>query len=117
MTTEEKLKTIVEVADEMKAEDIETIEVGSRSSIADYFVICTAGNDRQLISIADKVAETLKQHKERPLRTEGGVGGWILQDYGDIVLHVMREEQRQFYDLETLWKATQSIDNNESSEE
>ncbi len=108
MTTAEKLDIIIKTADDMKAEEIETIDVGEKSSIADYFVICTAGNDRQLVSIADKVSEVLREKKERPLRTEGRTGGWILQDYGDIILHVMREEQRQFYDLETLWKALHS---------
>lgn len=105
MTTKEKLELIVETVDDMKAEDIETLDVASKTSLADYFVICTATNDRQLVSIADRVEEKFREKKVRPLRSEGGKGGWILQDYGDIVLHIMREEQRQFYDLETLWKA------------
>ena len=56
---------------------------------------------------AEAVAEKMKELKERPLRTEGAGSGWVLQDYGDVVLHVMRDEQRQFYDLETLWKTMQ----------
>lgn len=105
MTPEEKVQVIVGVADDMKAEQIETLHVGDRTSIADYFVICSATNDRQLVSIADKAAEKMKELGSRPLRTDGGgTSGWILQDYGDVVFHVMREEQRERYDIETLWK-------------
>ncbi len=112
MATEEKVATIVTVVDDMKAEEIETLDVRGKTSVADYFIVCSATNDRQLSAIADKVEEKMKSVKQRPLRTEGRAGGWILQDYGDVVLHVMRDEQRQFYDLETLWKTMQpSTDN------
>lgn len=104
MTTEEKVAAIVQVVDDMKGEDIETLDVRGKTSVADFFVVCSASNERLLAAIADKVEEKMKSLKQRPLRTEGRVGGWILQDYGDVVLHVMRDEQRQFYDLETLWK-------------
>ncbi len=103
MTPQEKVDIIVQVADDMKAEDIQVLDVNSKTSIADFFVVCGANNERLLSAIADKVEEKMRSLKERPLRTEGG-GGWILQDYGDVVLHVMHDEQRQFYDLETLWK-------------
>lgn len=56
-------------------------------------------------SIADKIIEKMKEEKIRVLRTEGEGSGWVLLDYGDIVCHVMREEQRQFYDIESLWKS------------
>ena len=108
MTSKEKLDLIVEAADELKAERIETLDVHLKTSIADYFVVCSGTSDRHVDSIADKVAERLREAKERPVRIEGGRTGWILQDYGDVVLHVMREEQRQFYDLETLWQNAQT---------
>lgn len=107
MTPEDKVRLIEQVADDMKAEAIETLDVRTKTSVADYFVVCSASNDRQLSAIADRVEERMKESKERPLRTEGDGSGWILQDYGDVILHVMREEQRQFYDLETLWKTMQ----------
>lgn len=109
MTTEEKVATIIGIADDMKAEQVETLDVRDKTTIADYFIVCSASNDRLLAAIADKVEEKMRELKNRPLRTEGGDGGWILQDYGDVVLHVMRDEQRQFYDLETLWKNAQPI--------
>jgi ribosome-associated protein len=107
MTTQEKLNLILETADELKAENIETLDVRQKTSVADYFVVCTGNSDRHVESIADRVSERLRAGKERPLREEGERTGWVLQDYGDIVLHVMREEQRQFYDLEALWKSVQ----------
>lgn len=107
MTSAEKVKLIEAFADDMKAEQIETLDVRSKTSVADYFVVCTGNSDRHVDSIADRVTEKLREHKVRPLRVEGDKTGWVLQDYGDVVLHVMREEQRQFYDLETLWKTMQ----------
>ena len=107
MTSKEKVSAIEEVADAMKAEQIEVLDVREKTSIADYFVLCTGTNDRQISSIADEVSKKLRDMGERATRTEGDNSGWVLQDYGDVVLHIMRDEQRQFYDLETLWKTMQ----------
>lgn len=107
MTAQEKLDTITSAADELKAERIETLNVREKTSIADFFVVCSGNSDRHVQSIADKVSELMATRREKPLRTEGENSGWVLQDYGDVILHVMREEQRQFYDLETLWKNVQ----------
>lgn len=104
MTSREKTDKIVEFADDMKAEQIEVLDVHTKTSVADFFVICGGTSDRHVESIADRVAEKLRDLKVRPLRVEGARSGWVLQDYGDVLFHVMREEQRQFYDLETLWK-------------
>jgi ribosome-associated protein len=108
MTSEEKLQTIIEAADELKAEQIETLDVRGKTSVADYFVVCSGTSDRHVSSIADKVFEKMAMTKNRPLRVEGENSGWVLQDYGDVILNVMREEQRQFYDLEALWKSVQT---------
>jgi ribosome-associated protein len=107
MTSAEKVSLIVSFADDMKAERIETLDVRRKTSVADFFVLCTGNSDRHVASIVDRVAEKLREHKVKPLRTEGGHSGWVLQDYGDVIFHVMREEERQFYDLETLWNTIQ----------
>ena len=107
MTSTEKAEKIIQFADDMKAERVETLDVRGKTSVADFFIVCTGNSDRHVSSIADKVAEQMKALKERPYSTEGGSSGWVLQDYGDVVFHVMQEEQRQFYDLETLWKTMQ----------
>jgi ribosome-associated protein len=111
MTAKEKVDIIVGIADDMKAEQIETLDVHDKTSVADYFIVCTATNDRQISALADEIGKKMKDLKERPLRTEGDNSGWVLQDYGDVILHIMRDEQRQFYDLETLWKTMQPDQN------
>jgi ribosome-associated protein len=107
MTSSEKLELIRDAADDMKAERIEVLDVRKKTSVADYFLVCSGTSDRHVDSIADRVAEKLGVHKAKPFRTEGERSGWILQDYGDVILHVMKEEQRQFYDLEALWESMQ----------
>jgi ribosome-associated protein len=107
MDSNEKVELIAEAADDMKAENIETLDVRGKTSVADYFIVCSGTSDRHVTSIADRVAEKMAVHKIKPLRIEGERSGWILQDYGDVVLNVMRDEQRQFFDLETLWKNAQ----------
>lgn len=104
MNSQEKAQEIAYAADEMKAERIEVLDVRTKTSISDYFVICSGTSDRHVASIADKVAEHMAALKNKPVRQDDDSHGWVLQDYGDVVLHVMREEQRQFFDLETLWK-------------
>jgi len=107
MTSAEKVELIRDAADDMKAERIETLDVRKKTSVADYFIVCSGTSDRHVDSIADRVAEKLAVLKAKPLRSEGERSGWILQDYGDVIFHVMKEEQRQFYDLEALWESIQ----------
>lgn len=107
MTSTEKLEKIIDAAEEIKAERIETLDVREKTSVADYFVVCSGTSDRHIESIADRVAEKMTELKSKPTRTEGERSGWVLQDYGDVIFNVMREEQRQFYDLETLWNSMQ----------
>lgn len=112
-STEKKLKNadsqtkaaiIAEYADDMKALDIETMDVRAKTSVTDYFVICTGTSDTHVRAIADKVGERLRDEGLKPLRsTDTKADGWVLFDYGEVVFHVMLEEKRQFYDLESLW--------------
>lgn len=104
MTSQEKVVKIIAVLDDMKSESIETLDVRAKTSLADFFIVCSGNSDRHVDAIADKVLEHMATLKSKPLRREGAGSGWILHDYGDVVLHVMLEEQRQFYDLETLWR-------------
>lgn len=105
MTSAEKVQLITDAADEIKAERIEVLDVREKTSVADYFVVCSGTSDRHVESVADRVEEKLRTHKVKPTRTGGERTGWVYQDYGDVIFHVMKEEQRQFYDLETLWKS------------
>lgn len=100
----EKARLVVEFADDIKAERIETLDVRAKTSVTDFFVICTGNSDIHVRSIAERVREKMRERGIRPVRTDGSSTGWVLQDYGDVVFHVMLEEKRQFYDLESLWE-------------
>ena len=94
-----------EAAGDKKASDIRLLEVGDLLGITDFFLLCSAGNDRQLRTVVEEVAYQLKQEQARvPARREGAPEtGWMVLDYGDVVVHAFTDEQRRFYDLERLW--------------
>ena len=87
-----------------KAEDIVVIDLAGKSSFADYMVIASGRSNRQVVAIADHLAERLKQAGHRHVSVEGKQGGdWVLVDSGDIVVHIFRPEPRAFYALEKMW--------------
>lgn len=91
-------------ADEKQGEDILVIDVSNRLAIIDCFVIVTGDNERHVNSIVDEVEEQLSGNDAKPLRREGrGEGLWVLLDYGDVVVHVQRRAEREFYALDRLF--------------
>ena len=94
-----------EAASDKKASDVRILDLGELLGITDYFVLVSATNERQLASLTEEVERQLKERLGRsPRRREGQRDtGWMLLDYGDIVVHAFTEEQRRFYDLERLW--------------
>lgn len=109
LTAREKLKRIRQFAEEAKAEHIRTLDIRKKTIVADYFIICSANSDVHMRSIADRITERMKEFREVPHHVEGRGSGWVLLDFGDVVCHVMREEHRQFYDLESLWECLPSL--------
>ena len=97
---------IVDAVESKKAENIVLLDLRPDAIIADFFVICTGNSDRQIKALADGVREALKEKYSRlPTSVEGeGQSGWVLMDYGDVLVHIFGEEQREFYDLEGFWK-------------
>ncbi|OHB71997.1 MAG: ribosome silencing factor [Planctomycetes bacterium RBG_16_41_13] len=92
------------IADDKKAEEIVILEVKDVTFIADFFVICSGMNSRQLQGIADEVELKMKEYGIYRSGIEGYVEAkWVLIDYGDVVLHLFCQEMRHFYDLELLW--------------
>ena len=84
--------------------DLRILDVGDLLGITDCFVLVSAANPRRLRAIVDEVETRLRDRARRPLRREGGPeGGWVLLDYGDLVVHVFSDEQRQHYALDRLW--------------
>ncbi|GIV03320.1 MAG: ribosome silencing factor [Armatimonadetes bacterium] len=104
LESQTKADRIAQIAEEMKAERIEVLDLRKKTIVCDFFVVCSGNSDVHVRSIAEKIEEKMKEAKSRPDHIEGRGSGWILLDFGDVVCHVMREEQRQFYDLESLWQ-------------
>lgn len=104
MTLDPRLAIVVEAARSKKAFRIRLIDVKGIATFTDTFAFMSGGSDRQNRAIADAVEDELRLSGERPLSTEGNQNGnWILLDYGDLIVHVMDEETRQYYNLEGLW--------------
>ena len=94
-----------------QAADIVILDVRDVIVITDYFVIATGGTERQVRTIVDAVEKALRDRGERPIRREGEAEGrWVLLDYVDVVVHVFGEEERDFYDLERLWRDAPTVD-------
>jgi ribosome-associated protein len=95
----------VAAALDKKALDLDVLEVAELTSIADYFVLCSATSERQTQAIADGVVEKMRAEESvKPLLVEGTTPGrWILIDFGDFIVHIFTEETRRFYGLERLW--------------
>lgn len=111
LTSEEKVSQIVAAADAVKAEDIVALDVRKLTIITDFFVICTGKSSIQIRAISDRIEDKLRKSGERKLRVEGRQEAtWILMDYGDVVVHVMAAEQREFYRLEDLWNEAPRVE-------
>ena len=97
---------IVDAVESKKAENIVLLDLRPDVIIADFFIICTGNSDRQIRAVADGVREVIKnKHSRLPSAIEGeSHSGWVLMDYGDVIVHVFGEDQREFYNLEGFWK-------------
>ncbi len=95
----------VDAAADKKAENIQLLDLRDLSMVADYFVICSGSSDRQLRAIANSIDDVLsKEHRIAPHHVEGtDSGGWVLMDYGDVIIHIFAPSQRAYYNLEGLW--------------
>jgi ribosome-associated protein len=105
LQAEQLAHRITDILSEKQAEDILLLDISNVSSFADYFVIASADSDRQIDAILETIDEDLrKAEKIRPRGREGtSKTGWVLLDYGDVIVHIFGTEERSFYDLESLW--------------
>ncbi len=110
--------TIAQAASDRKAGDILLLRVADVSYLADYFVMMTGYSRVQVRAIAQAIeAEVETQLQRRPLRTEGKTeGSWVLQDYGEVIVHIMMPKEREFYNLEAFWIHAERISLPESDE-
>ncbi|WP_138503114.1 ribosome silencing factor [Nostoc sp. PA-18-2419] len=109
---------IAEAASDRKAGDILLLRVADVSYLADYFVMMTGYSRVQVRAIAQAIeAKVETELQRRPLRTEGKAeGSWILQDYGEVIVHIMMPKEREFYNLEAFWIHAERISLPESDE-
>lgn len=106
INTEEKLEIILKHLRKKKAENIEVVDV-HKSKVTDYFVICSGTSNTHIKTIADGLLVDGKEDGLQKVHSEGySQAKWILVDYGDIVVHIFAAEEREYYDLESLWKQT-----------
>ena len=111
MQTIDLVKKIVEALEDKKAEDITVLDIGEVSSIADYFIIANGNNANQLTAMEDAVDEAMYTNGEHQKQVEGtGNSTWILMDYQDIIVHLFSKEDRQFYDLDRIWRDGKVVD-------
>ncbi len=106
----ELTKVIASVLDKKKAIDIKAIHITEYSIVADYFLVASGTSNTHVKSLADDVEYELKQLGVEPDHIEGRATGWILLDYGSVIVHVFTPESREYYNLERLWSDAQMID-------
>jgi nicotinate-nucleotide adenylyltransferase len=100
----------VELAEDKKAADIVLLDVSAVTTMADYFVICSGGSERQLAAIADGIVGGLRDEKIRPIGREGlAASHWVLVDFGSVIVHVFTPPERDFYQLEKHWSEAKTI--------
>ena len=111
LTPAEIAGLVVNALDSKKAQDIKLLKTREITILADYFVICTAGSTTHLKTLSDEVEKALQLNGETLLRREGHRnGGWVLLDFGCVIVHLFLKESRDFYTLERLWGDAEDID-------
>ena len=111
MTPKEMALLLAQAMDSKKGKDFRVLETDGVTTLADFFVLCSGSSAPQLKALADAGEKAMKDHGILPHHVEGHRGGtWILQDYGDVVVHVFDKEARAFYDLDRLWADAKTVD-------
>ncbi|MEZ5346616.1 MAG: ribosome silencing factor [Pyrinomonadaceae bacterium] len=108
---DDEARIAIHCASEKKAENIVALDLREITSFAEFFVIASGRNQRQVQAIADEINLKLKkQHKTKAIRIEGyDSAEWVLLDYGDFIFHIFNETSREFYDLERLWRDARRV--------
>jgi ribosome-associated protein len=104
MDSQSVLNKVIEILDDKKAKELRTIQINHISSIADYFVICSGTSSTHIKSLSDAIGKTMRELEYPAKKIEGYQSAqWILMDYGDVVVNIFDEENRQYYALEKIW--------------
>jgi ribosome-associated protein len=104
LEADELARQIVDAVSDKQAEDVLLLDIRNVASFADFFVIANGTTNRQIQAIIEAVEQTAKAAGAKTLGREGEPdSGWVLIDYGDVIVHIFAPEEREFYDLEGLW--------------
>lgn len=99
-----KAEKIMELLESKKGIDIRIIDIKDISLLGDYFVICSGTSNTHIRTLADEIISKMEEAGDQILHREGyNSAGWVLLDYGDVVIHIFHQEYREFYNLERLW--------------
>ena len=104
------VKRIVKAIDDKKGNDIQVIRINELTIVADYFVIATANSNTHVRALADEVEYQLEEAGIKADHIEGRATGWVLMQYGGVVVHIFLEDSRQYYNLERLWDDAAKVD-------
>jgi ribosome-associated protein len=98
-------RLIVDVMEDVKAQDIVLLDLRPDTVLADFFVICTGNSDRQIRALTENIRQEIKDRTGKiPFNVEGTAqSGWMLMDYSNVVVHVFDDEQRDYYDIQGFW--------------
>lgn len=113
MESKEMALKTARLLDEKKAIDVTVIDISPKASFADYFVMASAGSERQMNSLVDNIEDALEPAGIFPKSVEGKrSSGWILMDYGDVIINVMTVEMREKYNIERIWGDCSNVEIN-----
>lgn len=103
-------RRIVELAEDKKAADIVLLDLGGLTTMADYFIICSGGSERQLEAIAVGIISNLRDERIKPIGREGTAAShWVLVDFGSVVVHIFTPPERDYYSIEKHWSEARTV--------